>query len=314
MTTQKLSPGTALLLCVPPLMWAGNAIVGRVLAPLCPPITLNLLRWTLAALILLPLAWPAWRRGIIQLGLREAWRPLVLMGLLGIGCYNSFQYLALQTSSPVNVTLVAASGPLWIMLVGAVFFGVRPNLMQGVAALFSIAGVLVVLTQGQWQALLGLSLVAGDLFMLVAALCWAGYSWLLLRARVPSALREHWAAFLFVQVLFGVMWSSVAAAIELSWGGQSVIWDTRLIAGLAFVMIGPAVVAYRCWGLGVQRAGPTVAAFFSNLTPLLAALLSTVLLGEPPHVYHLVAFGLIVSGIILSARATATTVPAAVKR
>ncbi|MDO4681341.1 MAG: DMT family transporter [Lautropia sp.] len=301
MSSPKLSPRTALLLCVPPLMWAGNAIVGRVLAPWCPPITLNLLRWSLAALILLPLAWPAWRRGIIQHALKASWRPLALMGLFGIGCYNSFQYLALQTSTPMNVTLVAASGPIWIMLVGALFFGVRPNASQGWAALCSMTGVLVVLTQGQWRALMTLELLSGDLFMLVAALCWAGYSWLLLRAKVPSALKANWAAFLFVQVLFGVMWSSVAAAIELLWGDRSVVWDARLIAGLAFVMLGPAVLAYRCWGLGVQQAGPTVAAFFSNLTPLLAALLSTALLGEPPHLYHIVAFVLIVSGIILSA-------------
>lgn len=314
MSSPKLSPRTALLLCVPPLMWAGNAIVGRVLAPLCPPITLNLLRWSLAALILLPLAWPAWRSGVIRHALRESWRSLALMGLFGIGCYNSFQYLALQTSTPMNVTLVAASGPIWIMLVGALFFGVRPHVSQGWAALCSMAGVLVVLTQGQWRALMTLELLSGDLFMLVAALCWAGYSWLLLRAKVPSALKENWAAFLFVQVLFGVMWSSVAAAIELSWGDQAIVWDARLIAGLAFVMLGPAVIAYRCWGLGVQRAGPTVAAFFSNLTPLLAALLSTALLGEPPHPYHIVAFVLIVSGIILSARARPQPVPGQDKR
>ncbi|MDO5289830.1 MAG: EamA family transporter, partial [Pseudomonadota bacterium] len=42
---------TALLLTVPPLLWAGNAVAGRLLAPLVPPITLNLLRWLLAALV-----------------------------------------------------------------------------------------------------------------------------------------------------------------------------------------------------------------------------------------------------------------------
>lgn len=300
--THKLSPGTAMLLTVPPMMWAGNAIVGRVLAPLCPPITLNLLRWALAALLLLPFAVRALRSGVVRQAVREAPGPLLLMGLLGIGCYNSFQYLALQTSTPMNVTLVASSSPVWMMLVGALFFGVRPSLQQGLAALCSMLGVLVVLTQGRWQALAALELVPGDLFMLLGQMCWAGYSWLLLRAAVPASLRSDWAGYLLVQIGFGVLWSAAAAMLEWQIAEPSLVWDWRLAAGLAFVVCGPAVLAYRCWGLGVQQAGPTVAGFFSNLTPVFAALLSTVLLGEVPRFYHVVAFALIVSGILLSAR------------
>ena len=71
---------------------------------------------------------------------------------------------------------------------------------------------------------------------------------------------------------------------------------------LAYVAVGPAVIAYRCWGLGVTVGGPALAAFFSNLTPVFAALMSAALLGEPPHWYHAVAFALIVAGIVVSSR------------
>ena len=73
-----------------------------------------------------------------------------------------------------------------------------------------------------------------------------------------------------------------------------------LLAALVFVAVGPAVLAYRAWGIGVQRAGPTVASFFGNLTPLLAALMSAALLGELPQLYHGAAFVLIVGGIVVS--------------
>ncbi len=53
---------TALLMTMPPLMWAGNAVVGRLLVGHVPPLTLNLMRWVLAALLLLPLGWRALRR------------------------------------------------------------------------------------------------------------------------------------------------------------------------------------------------------------------------------------------------------------
>jgi drug/metabolite transporter (DMT)-like permease len=45
-----------------------------------------------------------------------------------------------------------------------------------------------------------------------------------------------------------------------------------------------------------------VAAFFSNLTPLIAALLSAALLREPPQPYHGLAFVLIAAGIVVSSR------------
>lgn len=76
----KLTPSTALLLTVPPVLWAGNAIVGRMLREAVPPMTLNLIRWALALLILLPLAHRVLRK---DSGLWSNWRRFTLLGLLG---------------------------------------------------------------------------------------------------------------------------------------------------------------------------------------------------------------------------------------
>ena len=79
-------------------------------------------------------------------------------------------------------------------------------------------------------------------------------------------------------------------------------WSWGLVAALAYLAIGPSVLAYRCWGLGVAAVGPALAAFFSNLTPLFAALMSAALLGQSPQPYHAAAFALIVAGIVVSNR------------
>ena len=52
----KLTPTAALLLTLPPLMWAGNAVVGRLVSEMVSPMTLNLLRWLIAFALLLPFA------------------------------------------------------------------------------------------------------------------------------------------------------------------------------------------------------------------------------------------------------------------
>ncbi|WP_426112743.1 DMT family transporter [Massilia sp. PWRC2] len=297
---RKLTVSTALLLTLAPLLWAANAIVGRVVRAAVPPMTLNLLRWSLALLILLPLGRALLRGGS---GLWTDWRRYSLLGLLGVGLYNALQYLALQTSTPINVTLVAAGMPVWMMLTGALFF--KAPLRRGhlLGAALSIAGVLLVLARGQWQLLLQLQLVVGDLFMVLATICWSFYSWLLAQPKDRPALRADWAAFLLAQVIYGVMWSGALASIEWARAPQHIDWSWQVAAVLAFIAIGPAVIAFRCWGAGVQRAGPTIAAFFSNLTPLFAAVLSLLFLGEAPHLYHLGAFALIAAGIAWSSRA-----------
>jgi drug/metabolite transporter (DMT)-like permease len=302
-----MTPRTALLMTVPPLMWAGNAVVGRLMVGHVSPLELNFLRWLLAALLLAPLGWRALRDAST---IATSWPYLLAIGCLGVGAYNAFQYLALTTSTPLNVTLIAASTPLWMLAVGALAFGQRATPQQLLGALLSLAGVLLVVSRGSWATLAGVHLVIGDLYVLIAALSWAIYSWLL--AQPPAWLNPPsratldtwgWAGLLLVQMLFGLLAAGAAAAGEAALDSTVPIdWrNAWVLAALLFVALGPSIVAYRCWGLGVARGGPALAAFFGNLTPAFAAILSTLWLGEAPRAYHALAFALIVAGIAVSA-------------
>jgi drug/metabolite transporter (DMT)-like permease len=216
--------------------------------------------------------------------------------------YNSLQYLALQSSTPINVTLVASGMPVWMMLVGRIFYGVAVRTRQVIGALLSIVGVLVVLCRGDVDQLLALRLVAGDLYMILATIAWSFYSWMLLQPQDEPTLRADWAAFLGAQVAFGLLWSAGFAGVEWSLGAAAIAWSWPVVAALLFVAVCPAVLAFAMWGAGIRRAGPGIGAFFVNLTPLFTALLSSVFLGELPHAYHVVAFLLIVGGIVVSAK------------
>ncbi len=299
----SLTPRTAALLLVPPVLWAGNAIVGRLVHELIPPLTLNFFRWVLAFVLLLPLAHQVLRR---HSPLWPHWKHYGLLGLLGVGCYNSLQYLALQTSTPINVTLVASSTPVFMLAMGALFFKQVVRKRQIFGAVLSIAGVMLVLCRGDWQALANVHLVMGDVFVLIATLCWAWYSWLLSHTQAPAEVRGNWAYFLMAQMAFGLVWSGAFTAVE--WSGYTGLVDTHidwgwpLIAALVYVAFGPSLLAYRCWCLGVQSVGPNVAGFFANLTPIFAATLSALALGELPQIYHVAAFVMIIGGIVVSSR------------
>jgi len=308
----------ALMLSVPPLMWAGNAVVGRLAVSHINPLWLNASRWALALALLLPLGWRVFASAKRRAEIRARWLHLALLGLLGVGAYNALQYMALRTSTPLNVTLIAASLPVWMLAVGALFYGEQPRRDQLVGAALSLLGVAVVLARGTPAALLHVQFVPGDLMMLGAIFCWCVYSWQL--ARPPASMRGaerpdwHWAEFLSLQIAIGLLWATASAGLG-EWiqpHPEPVVWTPWLVAALLFIAVGPSLIAYRLWGLGVAAAGPAVAAFFGNLTPLFAALLSAVLLGEWPRPFHGLAFALIVAGILVSSR-QARADPAAIK-
>lgn len=294
-----LTTRAAILLLVPPLLWAGNAITGRLVHELISPLTLNFLRWALAFLLLLPMAHKVLYR---HSPLWSKWKRYAVLGFLGVGCYNSFQYLALQTSSPINVTLVASSTPIFMLAIGAFFFKQTIRLQHILGAVMSIAGVLLVLSRGDWRALANVELVIGDVYILFATACWAFYSWLISRPDDPAEIRSNWAYFLLAQMAFGLSWSGLFTAGEWMVSGGYVFWGWPLVAALAYVALCPSLLAYRCWGLGVQQAGPNIAGFFANLTPLFAAVMSALVLGELPQTFHAAAFALIVGGIVVSSK------------
>jgi drug/metabolite transporter (DMT)-like permease len=298
MSGPKVTLKAAVLLTIPPLLWAGNAVVGRVVAPLVSPMTLNLIRWALAFVLLLPLAAPV-LRGASPLW--PSWRRFALLAILAVGGYNALLYLSLNTSTPINVTLVGSITPVWMLLIGRIFFGTPISAKQWVGAALSIAGVMLVLSRGQLDVLLQVRLVAGDLYMLLASAAWAYYSWMLAHPTTePPSIRQDWSAFLLAQIVFGLVWSSLFAGTEWALGLGRFALSWPLVGALIFIALGPALLAYRAWGAGVARAGPSVAGFFINLTPLFTAVLSSAFLGEAPHAYHAVAFLLIVGGIAVS--------------
>lgn len=298
---QKLTPSAVLLLVIATFLWAGNAVVGRVISEMIPPITLNFIRWFIAFGILCLFGGKILRPGS---ALWRHWRHYALLGLLGVGLYNAMQYMALHSSSPINVTLVNASMPIWMLLIGRLFFNSTISLRQLGGALLSLLGVAIILIRGDLSELVHFRFVIGDIYMVFATIVWAFYSWLLSQDRHEPEMKQNWSTLLLAQVTFGVMWSGAFSIGEWALTDWHIEWSWGLGLALLYVAVGPAIIAFRCWGLGVQRVGPAMAGFFANLMPLFAALLSLVFLGQAPELYHGLAFLLIVGGIVYASRAS----------
>jgi drug/metabolite transporter (DMT)-like permease len=282
-------------------MWASNAIVGRMAAGAIPPLTLNFLRWVVALLVLLPFILTQlkvdWSTG------RQHWKLFAATGFLSTTCYNALQYLALITSSPINIALITAAGPIFTLLVGRAFFSAHIGRSAALGAVLSILGVAWVLVRGEIQNLTQVAFVSGDLFMLLAIALWSIYTWLL-RER-PKSMSGY--SVLALQMLWGLVFAVPMVLAEVLWGGYAPIqWDGHTLGMVVYVALGPALLAYICWQRAVALTGSQLPMFFLNLTPVFAAILAVLLLGEFPQSYHLIGLALIVFGIVLSNRSEAT--------
>jgi drug/metabolite transporter (DMT)-like permease len=281
-----------LLLAFAPLTWGGNLVVGRALAGAVDPTTLNIVRWTGAALILATLSGPAfWRHR------RALWRERRLvagLGLSGIGGFHLLQYTALAHTTVVNVALITATTPLYVALLARLLSGDRLDARRALGVALSIVGAVVVVSRGDPTALVRLEVRGGDLVQCVAVTLWALYT-VLLRWR-PADIPA--LPFLLATLLPGLLLSLVTYAgreFHLEMSGEVAL-------GLSYLVLFPSTLAYLAWGAGVRALGPQAAGAFSNLVPVYGALLAVLLLGEPFRAYHLVAAALVALGIWLVSR------------
>ncbi|CAG2144505.1 DMT family transporter [Cupriavidus numazuensis] len=294
--SRRLDWTTLFLLTFPPLSWAGNAIVGRLAAGTVPPVTLNFVRWLLAGLLLAPYAW----RGVVEhrAALRRHAGVILALGMLSIASYNALQYLALTTSTPINVTLIGASTPLFLLVIGATCFHEKMKPWHVAGALLCLVGVSFVLVRGELGRLAQLDFVAGDLYMLAATIAWSAYTWLLRKRRPELPL----PVLLFAQIVTGLVVSMPVTAWELMTLEQPFQWSGKVAAILLYVATIPSLLAYFAWDRAIARAGAQLPVFFITLTPVFAALLSTLLLGDWPRWYHAVGLVTIGAGIWLAQR------------
>ncbi len=284
-----------LLLTLTVLFWSGNMVLGRGIRADVPPITLAFWRWAIAFACVLPLALPhlksQWRQ------LKQGWRAILVLGVLGVGGYNTFAYLALQHTAATNAVLLNSFIPIATIAISWAFLGKRLRPLEGAGVMVSLAGALTIVARGDLAVLLALQLNVGDLWMLGAVAVWAIYT-------VGLAWRPAGVdPMLMLGALTAVGLASLAPAY--AWevaGGKQINLQWSSFAALAYVGIFPSFLGYIFYNRGVAEVGPNRASLFIHLMPVFGTILSAVFLAEIPHGYHYAGIALIFAGIWLTTR------------
>jgi drug/metabolite transporter (DMT)-like permease len=283
------------LLFVTPLLWSANYIGARAAVGVIGAHQLALARWTLAFLVMLPLALPALRRAWPHW--RGEWKQALVLGALGMWICGAFVYIGAETSPAVNIGLIYALAPVLIAVLSMRLLGERLRPAQVGAPAVALCGVGVILFKGSFANIVDIRLTSGDLWVAIAVLAWVAYS--LLLKRLPSALDSF--ARLTVITAAGVLVLVPLALAEMAWQGPSEpSWKA---AGLiVLVALLPGFGAYQAYAFVQRELGAARCGLILYLGPLYAAVVAWAVLGEQPQWFHAVGAALILPGIWLATR------------
>src|SRR5712672_3291245 len=299
-TSRAASPGgwlvnqPYLLLSITALCWAGNAIVGRLAAGHIPPVTLSLLRWFLAFLIILPFAWKHlvrdWRAIRANLGI------MIVLSVTGIGAFNTMQYWALEHTQALNTLLLQSAGPLFVAIWSLALLGIRLTLAQAIGIVLSLCGVLMILLHGDLTTLKNIEFNRGDLIFILALLMFGLYS-------VLSLKRPEIHGLSFVGFTFGA--GAACLIPPFIWelfARPPIEFDAANLLTLFYVAVFPSTVAYLCFNRGVQLIGANRAAPFFHVVPVFGSVMAFIFLGERPQLFHIIGFALVLTGVFVASR------------
>jgi drug/metabolite transporter (DMT)-like permease len=281
------------LLTLTALFWSINVVLAKAMNTALPPMALSVGRWGIALTLLAPFGFPrAWRQRHL---LFPYWRRILLLGLTGIGMYNTLVYVGLQSTTATHSVLLNSLIPILIILLGSLFFAQPLQIRQSFGIGISFLGVLAIVTEGNPQHLLEMGINAGDGVILLAMLVWAIYT-LILRG-MPSGVDK--LGLLSVLMVIGLVALLPFFALELAEGRQLEVSASSLLT-LGYIGIFPSIVAMIFYNHGVATVGAARAGSFIHLMPAFGTLLAAGLLGEPLAMYHGIGLAGILTGVYLA--------------
>ncbi len=273
-------------------MWAGHTIAARLSVGEMSPMTMMGLRWMSCLLILIFIfrhqmlaVWP-------RIRVRISW--VLMMGGFGMAGFTFFFILAAQHTTAVNLGITQSAVPAIVMLLSLAVFGTRIGMIQIIGLAVSLVGVTVLVTGGSWQALRGLTFNQGDVLMLVACVCYAGYT-----VGLGKRIEMSPALMLSFFAVPATMVFAVFMGVEF-WRGTMILPGAKGLAIVAYCAIFPSMLAQIFFMRGVELAGANRSGFYLNLIPVFSALMAVVFLSETLYLYHGLSMAMVLGGIYLA--------------
>ena len=276
------------------LFWSGNFIVGKAASLFeIPPFTLNFYRWLFAWLILAPFTF----KEIIEKKryVLENIKLIIILGITSITLFNSIVYYSLNFTNVISGVLMISTIPVMIIFFSWIFKIEKTNIYQISGVIFSLLGVMVIITKAKLSLLLNLNFNKGDIWMVVAMFSWAIYSALLKKKKHELSQ----IALLQTIITMGLIFLLPIYIVEMKMGYLATL-NLPFVLTLTYVVLFPGLASFLFWIKGIAIIGANRSGIFLHLMPIFSALMAMIIFKEKFMFFHLIGAVLILIGILLS--------------
>ena len=283
-----------LLATIAAVIWAGNFVIARGVNQQIPPITLAFFRWSLATLLMLPIALKKFRSEIHILKKHKSY--LFWVALSGITLFNTCLYISGHYTTAINMALISTtSSPIFATTLAILFIGERINKYRFMGMIVCLSGVLLLISKGSLQTLLSFTFSLGDLWALAGAFSFAVYN--VLVRKKPATI----SATTFLLAIFGLGTMLILPGFLLEQTSAApIVWNKALVMSLIYLGAGTSVISFLCWNAAIKRIGAGTTVLFGNLIPIISTIEAVVFLNEPFQQIHMISAGIVIAGLILA--------------
>ncbi len=274
-------------------IWSGNFIVARGLSENIAPVSLAFYRWLVAVIVFTPFAakallheWPIIKKHIIYFSITS---------FLGLKIFNTLIYFAGHTTTAMNLSLIAITFPIFILLFSRFFFKEVITVKKGFGIIMVLIGVLFLITKGKISTLLSISFNIGDVWMLLASIIFAIYS--LFLKNKPEGVSVK--ALQLATFILGLIFLFPFFLWEQTIVHQSFL-NQATIPAILYIGVFASLCAFVLWNRAIIVLGPSRAGMVYYTLPLFSGFLGYLFLHETIRMIHFYSMILILSGIIVA--------------
>tara|TARA_Y100000590_G_scaffold350000_1_gene401718 strand:+ start:35 stop:940 length:906 start_codon:yes stop_codon:yes gene_type:complete len=279
------------LLIIQPIFMASNLAIAKGAVSFVPPVSLGFWRWTTVFILLIPFFYKPILENIKYF--KSEFLKLFFLGFTGCCICSIFPYVAGQTTTVLNMSLIYTSSSIFIVLISAFFYKEKINLLQSLGFLFAFVGVLVVISNGKLSVLLNLEFVEGDIWILGAAISWALYSVYVLHWKSKFNFFTKFTLIAF----FGSLSLFPFYLYETFYLGDKLTLDFISIFWIFLAAISPGIVAFALYSKIQKYLGASITGFTLYLFVVYGAFYGIFFFNEKLYMSHYFGGALVLLGV-----------------
>ena len=310
----KITPYIAIVAAM--LIWAGAGIAVKEALVIFSPLTLIVMRFTLAVLLMLSIGLVFRHNSIV--GLQRVEKKDIPLFLLG-GLFQPFLYFIFETytyqsfSSPTVAEALLSTQPVMAPLFAWVLLRERVTRNNILGILLSTLGVMMLLMMGGGP----LSMDNGDIgkgVLLAVLTVSMSVSYSVVLRRIPTQYTPLSIVFYvqsFALVLFWAMWGISGIGDGISGIGDGILGDSamrllgeeqwmRSLLSVGYLAVLASVTAFILFCYTVRKIGVTRANVFNNVRPVFTAILMWMIFGEILPIWKIIGIIIIIIGLFIS--------------